>query len=169
MMTNPMMSGPECQQVVGRLLLAFPNLAGDTERCQEVSRKMQQFPYHVALQAVEEYVNHGGDKFLELTRLLAVAYRIFREQKDREANIAKVLERRQERQHHVATSAQLQEADKFIAEMTDDDVMREWRPLLEQMVGFPREWAEQWPAAKVRTNVRFRMKVASLMQQKNVA
>jgi hypothetical protein len=47
--------------------------------------------------------------------------------------------------------------------------MREWRPLLEQMVGLPREWAEQWPAAKVRTNVRFRMKVASLMQQKNVA
>lgn len=158
------MTRPEIAQILRKLTLAFPALAMDSPRCGEIARKIEGFDFDVGARAADDYVDHGEDKFFELTRFLAIAYRLSREKSEREAMIKRTLDGRRSASEFQAMRQREAKAEQLIAEMTDDDVRAEWQPLLEQMVGLPREWAEKWPVEKIRANVRFKRKIIGLME-----
>lgn len=157
------MNTPETAQVAKKLTLAFPALGMDPARCAELCRKLEPFEFDVGHQAAEEYVDHGGDQFFELTRFLAIAYRLTRQKSEREAAIRRAMEGRSRVQDYRAEREREARIDALIAEMSDEEVMHEWGPLLSEMQGLPRDWASSWGAAKVRANVRFKRRIGELM------
>lgn len=140
---------------------AFPEV--DRERCRYLRDKLQAFDHASARAGVNEYITRGGDELFKVGRLLAIVNRHFSqatEQRDRAARAGAIT---QEQQDFESRKLLLEYADKVIAEMDDDDVRREWAPILAGMKGKTREWAEKWDMAKIRANMQLRLKIAGLL------
>lgn len=152
----------EKQTVMKSLLIAYPNLANERERVDAIGRKLDEFTFAAAKQAVTEYVEMSGDKFFEMTRFYAILYRIQRQQAESLASVERERSAAAERRQAAELKSKLSGVEAIIADMSDDDVREFWQPMLQEMTGKPREWAEKWTMTQVRTNVRFKLRMSML-------
>jgi hypothetical protein len=150
------------ERVMDRILILFPTLVGDPGKQAMLLREMDKFSEQTVMCALDDYVVLG-EKYLNPAQLMAIAFRHDRQQQERDALEERMNRLAAERDSHGQKLVGLASADQVIVDMTDDEVMREWRPVLDGMKGKAREWAEKWPAATIRTNIQFRLKMAQLL------
>lgn len=154
------MTGDETRELMRELLLVFPNLSDDAERCRDIRRRLEVYPLQVGKRALDEYFRTSDAKWFELPRLLAVVEKIDRARKENEAEGQRVERAREAREAEATLRDSLHRADEQIARMSDEQVMQAWRPLLERLSGKAREWAEEWGPEKVRRNHMLRLHIA---------
>lgn len=144
-----------------RLMHLFPALADDEPRCAAILRELEKVSRDAAVRAIDEYMTLD-ESLLHMTRLMAIAYRHDRQEQERIDAAAKAQARADALDGYARHSDHLKAADSIIADMTDEDVQREWAPILALMTGKAREWAEKWPMEKVRTNIQLKLRIAEL-------
>jgi hypothetical protein len=154
-----------------RLTFAFPGLSGDRDRQEYLFRELSAFRPGTVDQAITEFLQRpNADGKLYTDQIRAIAYRLDRELMEREAAIAKALDRQNDREQAKRIGHTLDSVTVFIADMSDDEVMTEWRKVVDRMAaGITRTWCEAYAAAKVRTNVRFQLHIAELRKAQRVA
>lgn len=155
------MTGPEALAITSRLMTLFPALADDEARCAGIMKELEKVSRSAAVRAIEDY-NTLGETLLHMSQLMAIAYRHDRQDAERADAAAKAEQRNRERDDFERQRTHLSDADAIIRDMTDEEVRKEWVPILAKMTGKPREWAEKWPMSVVRTNVQFKLRIAGL-------
>lgn len=98
----------------------FPSVA--PERAPYLAQQIERHDEADVRQAMREYVDSADDKFLEITRLLAIAFRIGRQRRDKES----FKNNQYSKQLRIGGEVQLQkqwaEVDAWVADTSDDDL-----------------------------------------------
>jgi hypothetical protein len=157
----------EARERVRKILMDHPALTGDTDRHISVVRDVEKFSAVVMDQAYAEYRTLGERNF-NVTQLLAIAYRIDRQAREREDSAARSRRQYEEQVTHAQMQQRLIEADRLIAEMTDEMVMEEGRQIILelQLAGADKavEWAKERTAKAWRHNFSLRHRAAGMLQ-----
>lgn len=147
-----------------RLMDIFPGYRDDTGWQDVLYREVEDFCPAAVGAAVTEFVSRpNADGKLYTDQLRAIACRIDKQIREREAAAAKLAEKVAERAREAQISQALVTITDFIKAMTDEEVQAEWRHVVNAMnPGKPREWCEKYTAEKIRGNVRFQLHIAGL-------
>jgi hypothetical protein len=123
-------------------------------------------------QAITEFLQRpNADGKLYTDQIRAIAYRLDRElMRARSRHRESTWKSQNDREQAKRIGHTLDSVTVFIADMSDDEVMTEWRKVVDRMAaGITRTWCEAYAPAKVRTNVRFQLHIAELRKAQRVA
>jgi hypothetical protein len=97
----------------------FPGVGASTLRA--LKQELMSHELADAKRAADEYLT-TGEKFIEVSRVVAITYRIGRQRRDREALKNKTYNEQLRMGHEQRLKALWAEADAFIADLSDDDL-----------------------------------------------
>jgi DNA repair photolyase len=114
------MTASTANTIVVDLLKLFPSIAA--ERAPDLARQIERHEEADVRQAVTEYIDSANEKYLEITRLLAIAFRIARQRRDKEALKNQEHNKHLRYGHETHLQRLWAEADAWIADTSDEDL-----------------------------------------------
>jgi hypothetical protein len=142
------------------IVTAYPEV--DQDRARYIRNKLRPVGEKAAREAWNQYLQHGNDELFKLGRLLAIANRIAQQEAEKQDGERRSRQAVDERSESERIARLYARGDQIIADMSDDEVLEEWQPILQGMKGKIREWAEKWTPRQIRTNRQFRLRMAEL-------
>jgi hypothetical protein len=114
------MTASTANTIVLELLSLFPTTA--PERAPYIAREIERHDERDVRQALQDYIDHAGDRFLEVGRLLAIASRIGKQRMERDSWKQREHFKQMEQGRESTLSKLWKTVDLFIADLSDEDL-----------------------------------------------
>lgn len=158
---NAITPSPEwANDVALEIKIAFPEI--DPERVIFIRDRLAQLPENSVRAGWREYLERGGDELFHAGKLLAICHRQRQQAGSGSGYERNVSDSQQLNREFRQTQAELDRAERILADLGDEDVLDLWRDFLPSLHPTVAKWLSGWSAAAAKRNMHFRLFVAEL-------